>query len=659
EDLRALAAAVVAGTGDLDAAGAAVFAVDPNGATRLIGSDGWSTQQISDARRIPSLISTPMSEVARHAHPVLLDGFADSDLALVGPGPAVVGYPLATGSRVIGVLMLSWAQPRHFSSDDRHYLDRLAEEAGRTVGRLWAGGVAGSAAALTGDLGWIQRVIEGTSGMTQLLTPVRDASGAVIDFTVVAMSPMALADTPEALGRRLLDAYPQLLTNGVFDAYVRTLADGTPWEREAEPEEARIEGVWQRVVKTRRATPMGGAVIASWRRMDEYSRLQQQVSRMELLGRFGWCEWDPIAKRMWWSAGLYRLLGLSPKRGPLSRTALVELAEPDSRPAFAEALRRASHGSQATVDIDVRRPRSESDTDRDLVRLRVFAEGDTAHRGEIDGRATVRLVVQDITDVQLLDEQLRRTQAQASAQRIRLAAEHELTRALMDVVYPARSFDQTAGGLRVVGRHFAGAGPAGAAAAEVPMRGDFCDAQVMPNGDLLLVVGDMFGTGMAAASAVARLLPPVPVLGTAGVAPESMLAILNTELFRLPDPPLASVALARVDHQTKILTWAQAGHLPPILIRRRESTPLKSPEGLALGLDPQAAYTCGSAQLEPGDTLVFYTDGVLDRRARDPLKNLGNKLARLVRPGEPESALALPTPARTDEACLVVLSYPD
>jgi len=652
DGIPALATALIAYAGDPAPTGVAVFAADPNGSLRLIGAEGWTAQQVSEARRIPSLIATPMSEVVRHAHPVLFDGQAETDLALVGPGPAMVGHPIAIDSRVTGVLLISWARPRSFSALDRSYLDRLAQETGRSLGRIWAQAVAGTSASLTGDLGWVQRVIEGTSGMTQLLTPIRDAAGTITDFTIVAMSPLARADEPDALGRRLLDAYPMLVENGVFDAYVRTLADGTPWERDAEPEDARVAGKLQRVVKSRRAAPIAGAVIASWRRLDEFARLEEQVSQMEQLGRFGWCEWDPIAKRMWWSPGMYRLLGVPPRKGPLSRTALVDLAEPESRPAFTEALRRATHGGHTTVDIDLRRPGEDGE---EPIHLRVFAEGDPSPRGdEADPRGTVRLVVQDISEQLQLDEQLRRSQAQASAQRVRLAAEHELTRALMELLYPARSFDHSSGPLRVVGRHFATDRTA-------PLRGDFCDAQLLPNGDLMLVVGDMFGSGMAAASAVARLLPPVVALGIAGLAPEAILAVLNAELHQLPDPPLASLALARVDHETKVMTWAQAGHLPPILVRARSSAaaPLPSPEGPALGLLPEAVFTSGVAQLEPGDTIVFYTDGVLDRRARDPLKNLTSKLSRGVRAGEPESALTVPTPARTDEACLVAFSYSD
>ena len=65
------------------------------------------------------------------------------------------------------------------------------------------------------------------------------------------------------------------------------------------------------------------------------------------------------------------------------------------------------------------------------------AEHDSADQG-IPGEigSAVRIVLQDVSGEQQMDEQLRRTQAQASAQRMRLAAEHELTRELMDLVYP-------------------------------------------------------------------------------------------------------------------------------------------------------------------------------------------------------------------------------
>jgi serine phosphatase RsbU (regulator of sigma subunit) len=241
---------------------------------------------------------------------------------------------------------------------------------------------------------------------------------------------------------------------------------------------------------------------------------------------------------------------------------------------------------------------------------------------------------------------------------MRLAAEHELTRELMDLVYPARTVDVGVPGLRVMGRHVAND-------LSAPLRGDFCDAYALPDGDLLIVVGDVAGQGMTAAATVARLLPPVPVLGTAGLAPDAILRMINAELHRTPNPPLAGMVLARVDAATKVLTWAQAGQYPPILLRAKSpkaaptASLLKSTQDPALGILPDAAYTSGSEQLRPGDLVVFYTDGVFDRKARDPLRNLSNRLGRLAVNGEPESALRLPTPAQADEACLVVLSCPD
>jgi Stage II sporulation protein E (SpoIIE)/ANTAR domain/GAF domain len=657
EDLTAVTAAATTGLAEVACAGTAVFAVDPNGAFSLLASDGWTAQQATDARRIPSLITTPMTEVVRLGHPIVVDGLTEHELAMVGPGEAVAGYPVTSGTRVVGVLLFSWQHARHFTAFERAYLDQIAKAAGRSLERLWSTGVADTASAISADLTWIYRVIEGTSGRTQLLTPIRDGSGVVVDFTIEAMSQHALADAPDAVGRRLLDVYPQLLDNGVFAAYAQALADGIAWERPAQAEQAQVDGVWQRVVKARRAAPVGGALIVSWRRLDEFERLQQQVNRMEHLGRFGWCEWNPAAKRMWWSSGAYRLLGRDPRKGPLSRKALVELAEPQYRQAFAEALRDAARGGYTTLDISMR-PLT-ADAVEEPLRVRVFVEHDSADQGVPDEvSSAVRIVLQDVSGELQLDEQLRRTQAQASAQRMRLAAEHELTRELMNLVYPARMVDTSVHGLRVVGRHVA-------TDLSAPLRGDFCDAYALPDGDLLIVVGDVAGQGMTAAATVARLLPPVPVLGTAGLAPDAILRMINAELHRTPNPPLAGMVLARVDHDTKVLTWAQAGQYPPILIRGRNgskeltATPLKSTQDPALGILPDATYSSGSEQLRPGDLVVFYTDGVFDRKARDPLRNLSNRVGRLAIAGEPESALRLPTPAHADEACLVVLSCQD
>jgi len=71
---------------------------------------------------------------------------------------------------------------------------------------------------------------------------------------------------------------------------------------------------------------------------------------------------------------------------------------------------------------------------------------------------------------------------------------------------------------------------------------------------------------------------------------------------------------ARIDIAAQRLTYANAGHNPPLLIRRDGSLERLSPGGTVLGVFPDNAYEQGEFSLTPGDRLVFYTDGISEAR---------------------------------------------
>ena len=81
--------------------------------------------------------------------------------------------------------------------------------------------------------------------------------------------------------------------------------------------------------------------------------------------------------------------------------------------------------------------------------------------------------------------------------------------------------------------------------------------------------------------------------------------------------------------------------------------------GPVLGLIEDAKFTEFSAHLEPGDAVIGYTDGVVDRRQSSPLASLATRLLKGYREGGSEALLSLPLPQVTDEACLVVLQVED
>jgi hypothetical protein len=139
-----------------------------------------------------------------------------------------------------------------------------------------------------------------------------------------------------------------------------------------------------------------------------------------------------------------------------------------------------------------------------------------------------------------------------------------------------------------------------------------------------------------------------------------VLSILNADLNRDPVPPLASVVVARYCPVEDAVTWAQAGHLPPVRVRDRGTDMITRPAGSVLGLLPTTGYTQARLPLRDGDMIVWVTDGMLYDRSRpdvDPWPVLRRALAGARRTAGLDGILALcRTTSVGDEACMLVLS---
>jgi serine phosphatase RsbU (regulator of sigma subunit) len=158
-----------------------------------------------------------------------------------------------------------------------------------------------------------------------------------------------------------------------------------------------------------------------------------------------------------------------------------------------------------------------------------------------------------------------------------------------------------------------------------------------------------------------RLVRPVIALGLAGVPLTRALEVLNSDLRRDDEPSMASLMLVKFEPRTGEMRYASAGHLPPILLKRDAKKPLvlTGNGGPVLGLIEDAVFTEFSAHLEPGDAVVGYTDGLVDRHQRSPLASLATLFFKGYREGGPEALLTLPSPQLTDEACVGILQVED
>jgi len=143
--------------------------------------------------------------------------------------------------------------------------------------------------------------------------------------------------------------------------------------------------------------------------------------------------------------------------------------------------------------------------------------------------------------------------------------------------------------------------------------GDWHLSMPLPDGDLLLAVGDVAGHGLPAAAEMVRLRYAMASFATAGAGPAAILRQLNALLCRRGEVT-ATVVAARFSPRTSQLTWAQAGHPPVIAVSRDGVRRLPSPAGTMLGVVPDARYEHAADRLRIGDFIVLYTDGVFPRR---------------------------------------------
>lgn len=161
--------------------------------------------------------------------------------------------------------------------------------------------------------------------------------------------------------------------------------------------------------------------------------------------------------------------------------------------------------------------------------------------------------------------------------------------------------------------------------------GDWYDAVVLPSKQVLLVVGDIAGHGIDAATGMVVLRNALRGLAATGAGPGRMLGWLNTVAHRLTEHVTATVVCGLYDPSTRVVRWARAGHPPPVLVRGARSTVLPLPAGILLGAVAEASYAEETVVLEPGDTLLLYTDGLLERRDR----TVNQSLEQLLRDAGP------------------------
>jgi len=140
--------------------------------------------------------------------------------------------------------------------------------------------------------------------------------------------------------------------------------------------------------------------------------------------------------------------------------------------------------------------------------------------------------------------------------------------------------------------------------------GDYYDFVTRPDGRIYFVIADVSGKGVTAALLMAGLQASFRIFTKADPTPAALVAQLNATLKEtLPQSKFVTLFAGRLDTTTGAVEYANAGHNPPLWVKNDGVTDLAVTD-LILGMFPKAGYQNQALSLEPGDSLVLFTDGV-------------------------------------------------
>lgn len=195
--------------------------------------------------------------------------------------------------------------------------------------------------------------------------------------------------------------------------------------------------------------------------------------------------------------------------------------------------------------------------------------------------------------------------SRALARGRRYDAEHQAALAFQRAALPGQL--PSVEGLAIAARYRPGAQRA-------TVGGDWYDVLVLDDQHVLLVVGDVVGHGMQAAAAMGRLRTAFQAIAPLRGDPGHLVQAVSQQVALIPNAFCTTVVCAVIDLASSTMRWARAGHPPGLLLAGGSARLLDEPGLPPLGVRPEVEPTVHEEHLAPGDVLVLYTDGVVERR---------------------------------------------
>ena len=575
--------------GPVGAAAVALWRIDPDGGMQLAGQAGLSRWEASRWRRLHPDMTTFAHDAARAGIETWWPAGtpSDDDRPMIGSrwrDGARAALPMRQSGRVVGVMAICWpGRLDGIAEPLRKQLMALADLAGQAIWRCSADDGLVEASSL---IGLLENLLDGML----VAGAIRDERGTLTDFLITHVKGQ-LTGSQEACGKApvgtsLLEAYPwAAAAGGLFDHCTAALETGVPRFLTGD--------------SAIRIAQFYDGVVISWRKSDDADRLSALLQHVQRLGRIGAWEENPRTGEVRWTDSTYQMFGLEPG-SPVPIGELDRWVPADDLPAlrgFRQRLgteRRECAGAFRIV-------RADDESER---QIRAYAEPVTDPDGTV---TSVRGAYQDVSADYHTQVAFAAAREQLADTEARAAEDHRLALRLQEAITPRASEPAATPGLEVAARYrpSESGGLVG---------GDWYDIMRLPDEHTLLVIGDTAGHGLDAVKGMVTLRNALRGLAATGASPAHLLGWLNAAACSFTPSVIGTAICAQFDPESRSLSWARAGHLPPILVRDGRARILPAPHGILLGADARESYPEAATSLRPDDTVLLYTDGLVERR---------------------------------------------
>ncbi|MGW6566742.1 SpoIIE family protein phosphatase [Streptomyces sp. NPDC054975] len=602
---------------------------DAWGCLRLAGHAGVGAAEAAAWQWIPPAAPPVFRSVLADGAPVWLDDGPETGEVLPGPAHRSARAVLALQSRgaTVGLALVAWPGPVVFDAALKRALVGLIDVAGTVLDAADS-----PSSAVPGLVDVLDALVHPAMLLRLAPPPSAPTSPPPSSPTAPTTSPptspptvehlndyavAALGGAPPAEDRSLALALPRLHADLAHLA--RRALRTARTQRVARLPASAPTGPADQVdddsttLLDVRVLPAGAerAVVLWHAATDPGLASERAVSRLQSVALFQDSLTDGGAV---WSEQAYALFGRARDEPPVPLLGMRGLVHPEDGEALTDLLKTLTErrtGAQTVLRIIL--------GDGTVRHVRVAAEP-LLDAGAVTGFAGV---YQDVSASRRVEAALNATFDQLTAVRTRAELRHQIALQLQQAIVPEVPDLQEFPGLVVAARYRP-------AAEEYRVGGDWYDVQPLPSGKVLVAVGDVAGHGIESVTGMVALHNAQRGLACTGESPRRLMEWLNEVTLRTSGYPTATAVCALYDPAERELVWSSAGHLPVLLVRDGEARLIDPPQDVLLGAVPSYAYEERRTSLQPGDTLLLYTDGLIERRH----DGLDEGLARLAAQAE-------------------------